>query len=185
MGDRIALSPMYLHYYCTKLTGADFGGTTAWAGERVMKYKGICKEELWPNEENPTLTTEEIVKADEDAYSMRTAIYQRCLTIDDMKCAIQISPITLTFLVYDSFYDSYEDGHVPLLKTGDSWIGMHAVVIMGYDDNNNKIKFANSWGVHYGDKGFGYLPYEYINEYAIEMCVNLTLRFFRANLLNY
>ena len=46
--------------------------------------------------------------------------------------------------------------------------GGHAVVAVGYDDNrkigNDKggIKIRNSWGTGWGENGYGWLPYSYI-----------------------
>ncbi|MEB3293003.1 MAG: C1 family peptidase [Synechococcales bacterium] len=38
----------------------------------------------------------------------------------------------------------------------------HAMVAVGYDDSKNAIKVRNSWGAEWGDRGYGWLPYEYI-----------------------
>ncbi len=40
-------------------------------------------------------------------------------------------------------------------------LGGHAIVLVGYDDKTQMFKFRNSWGM-WGDKGYGYLPYDYI-----------------------
>lgn len=40
----------------------------------------------------------------------------------------------------------------------------HAVLLVGYDDATRQFTFLNSWGEGWGDKGFGYLPYEYIEK---------------------
>ncbi len=43
------------------------------------------------------------------------------------------------------------------IKLGDkeNWIGLYAVVIVGFDPVDSTIKFANSWGVNWGANGFG------------------------------
>jgi C1A family cysteine protease len=41
-------------------------------------------------------------------------------------------------------------------------LGGHAVMAVGYDDENQWLIVMNSWGASWGDKGFFYLPYEYI-----------------------
>jgi hypothetical protein len=38
----------------------------------------------------------------------------------------------------------------------------HAVVFVGYDDSTRLIKFKNSWGTGRGDKGYYYMPYDYL-----------------------
>lgn len=41
-------------------------------------------------------------------------------------------------------------------------IGGHAVLFIGYNDKTSLLKFKNSWGENWGDKGYGYLPYAYV-----------------------
>ena len=41
-------------------------------------------------------------------------------------------------------------------------IGGHAVVAVGYDDAKKRLIMRNSWGTGWGDRGYFYLPYEYI-----------------------
>jgi hypothetical protein len=43
----------------------------------------------------------------------------------------------------------------------DTIIGGHAVLIVGYNDVTKQFKFKNSWGTSWGNRGYGYLPYEY------------------------
>jgi C1A family cysteine protease len=38
----------------------------------------------------------------------------------------------------------------------------HAVVFVGYDDNTRLMKFKNSWGTGLGDRGYYYMPYDYL-----------------------
>lgn len=40
----------------------------------------------------------------------------------------------------------------------------HAVLLVGYDDATQRFKFINSWGEKWGEKGYGYLTYQYIVE---------------------
>ena len=41
-------------------------------------------------------------------------------------------------------------------------IGGHCVVLMGYDDGSRHFIVRNSWGPDWGDKGYFYMPYEYV-----------------------
>ncbi|KAF4235806.1 hypothetical protein CNMCM8980_003201 [Aspergillus fumigatiaffinis] len=38
----------------------------------------------------------------------------------------------------------------------------HAALFVGYDDNSKRFKFKNSWGPTYGDRGYYYMPYDYV-----------------------
>lgn len=40
--------------------------------------------------------------------------------------------------------------------------GGHAMVIVGYDDAKKAFKIANSWGEDWGDKGYGWVDYNYL-----------------------
>ena len=60
-------------------------------------------------------------------------------------------------------------------KKNEKHRGGHAICAIGYDDDKvikhgngvetkGAIRFANSWGTNWGDKGFGWMPYEYIHK---------------------
>ena len=86
-------------------------------------------------------------------------------------------PSMFGFSVYSSISQGQSSGKIPFPTRGDRRRGGHAVVAVGYDDNL-KIKNANSggmettgallirnsWGTGWGDEGYGWLPYEYINQ---------------------
>ncbi|PVH68859.1 hypothetical protein DL98DRAFT_661967 [Cadophora sp. DSE1049] len=38
----------------------------------------------------------------------------------------------------------------------------HAVIFVGYDDTTKLMKFKNSWGTGMGDRGYYYMPYDYL-----------------------
>ncbi len=71
------------------------------------------------------------------------------------------------FTVYDSL-DWAAD--IPYPTAGDKVSGGHAVLAVGYDDarkcrgtsSKGALKIRNSWGQDWGDKGYGWLPYEYV-----------------------
>lgn len=51
----------------------------------------------------------------------------------------------------------------PFSATSIGW--GHAVVIIGYDDNTQSWIIRNSWGINWGDEGYGSVPY-YGHEYS-------------------
>lgn len=61
-------------------------------------------------------------------------------------------------------------GNIPFPGPGDSFEGGHAVVAVGFDDtqkigkDKGAILIRNSWGTNWGEKGYGYLPYSYIEQ---------------------
>jgi C1A family cysteine protease len=83
-------------------------------------------------------------------------------------------PSMFGFSVYDSYRQAARTGKVPFPMTGDRIVGGHAILAVGYDDsmripvsNGSRetigaLIFRNSWSPSWGDRGYGYLPYEYI-----------------------
>lgn len=71
------------------------------------------------------------------------------------------------FSVYSSLGD---DPDIPYPGDTDKLDGGHAVLAIGYDDKREcagtvqrgALKIRNSWGVEWGDNGYGWLPYAYV-----------------------
>ncbi|QTA84251.1 C1 family peptidase [Desulfonema magnum] len=83
-------------------------------------------------------------------------------------------PSMLGFYGFRSFNYTNVPGGIPYPCPGEHAIWGHAIVAVGYDDDmkikntkcNKETKGAflirNSWGTGWGDKGYGWLPYEYV-----------------------
>jgi len=80
-------------------------------------------------------------------------------------------PAIFGFSVYSSIPPVGDGkGEIPFPEKCDSLEGGHAVLAVGYDDSKKigKTKGAllirNSWGEDWGDKGYGWLPYAYVEQ---------------------
>jgi C1A family cysteine protease len=80
-------------------------------------------------------------------------------------------PSMFGFTVYSSIYDATnKPGEIPYPVPGDKVVGGHAVVAIGYDDSmkigitKGALLIRNSWGETWGEKGYGWLPYKYIED---------------------
>lgn len=84
-------------------------------------------------------------------------------------------PAMFGFTVYSSRSQAGTTGRIPYPTPGEKVEGGHAVDAVGYDDgmkikNTNPggtetkgaLLIRNSWGAGWGDKGYGWLPYEYV-----------------------
>lgn len=85
-------------------------------------------------------------------------------------------PVFFGFTVYASIGQAGSSGHIPLPCPGEGVRGGHGVVAVGYDDaktirnstcgttSNGAFMIKNSWGTGWGDKGYGWLPYDYVTK---------------------
>lgn len=84
---------------------------------------------------------------------------ERSTLINSLKVNLDAGlPIIAGFVCYSNIWNAAQ-GVIP--KSNGQIIGGHAILIVGYDDSKQLFKFKNSWGESWGDRGYGYLPYEY------------------------
>ena len=77
--------------------------------------------------------------------------------VQDIKNALYTyGPVVASFYVYNDFY-SYRSG-VYSYASG-SYVGAHAVLIVGYDDVRQAFIVKNSWGTGWGEAGYFMIAY--------------------------
>ena len=85
--------------------------------------------------------------------------------VDRMKNYIQRGfALGTGFTVFESYEQASTNGGLILYpRNEESVIGGHAITLVGYNDNkeNGCFLFKNSWGLDWGDKGYGWIPYKY------------------------
>jgi len=67
--------------------------------------------------------------------------------------------------VFIEMFYAQKDGIVHDPRNPEKMYGGHAICAVGYDDSKQLVKFKNSWGTGWGQNGYGYLSYNYINNY--------------------
>ncbi|WP_160713381.1 C1 family peptidase [Chitinophaga solisilvae] len=77
--------------------------------------------------------------------------YAAVTTVNEVKTALSMHmPVELGFNVYSSFETAFSYGTVYKRVSG-SYLGGHAVCIIGYSDAKNAVLIQNSWGTGGGD----------------------------------
>ncbi|MDM8559704.1 C1 family peptidase [Candidatus Parabeggiatoa sp. HSG14] len=90
-------------------------------------------------------------------------------TSDDVKTALaNRQPAIVSMAVYDTFKNL--KGENSIYNTSGTYLGDHAVAIVGYDDEyaGGAFKIINSWGTEWGDKGFFWVPFDFLST-AVEI----------------
>jgi C1A family cysteine protease len=142
----------------------DVGATIRDAVKSVTKA-GAPLNELWPYE-----IAKFAEKPPDEAYTdgeKRQAVrYQRVRQdLNQIRGTLAMGfPIVFGFSVFESFASETvaKSGIVPWPKSKEKNIGGHASLIVGYDDSVKRVSFENSYGVEWGNAGFGEMPYNYV-----------------------
>jgi C1A family cysteine protease len=150
---------------------------------------GAPPEEFWPYngapaEQNPDFDIEPTAFCYAFGQSYQAIKYVRLdqpnLSTSDLLSSIKnfVSkglPSMFGFTCYESLWQSRSNGgNIPFPCDNENIIGGHAIVVAGYDDSK-KIQnttcneettgaflIRNSWGTNWGEKGYGWFPYEYV-----------------------
>ena len=132
-----------------------------------LKEFGACPEKAWPFEK-PLL----LKKPNGDAYEQASQVkvkemQQVPLELEAWKQALASGyPIVFGCRLFDSFDEcTRRGGVVPMPNPKDlarSSHGGHAMCAVGYSEKEQVFIVRNSWGDKWGDKGYCYMPYNYM-----------------------
>jgi len=159
-------SRLFIYYAEREIEGtiASDSGAMLRDGLKVLATEGAPPETAWPYDiarfaEKPPQAVYAQAKAHEaiQYQSLRFGQYRACLAAG--------YPFAFGFSVYESFEsaDVARTGKVPMPAQGESLLGGHAVLAVGYDNPGKRIIVRNSWGPDWGDGGHFTLPYDYFD----------------------
>lgn len=168
LGEKVRISPRYIYYYArltTGMTNVDSGAIIRDA-IKVLLRKGAVAEEVWPYKAGEF--AEKPPKGSTQAVHYRVTKAEPLRSLDEMKEALEkFGPVAGGVTIYESIFSdaATETGKLPLPSPKDQTLGATALCFVGFDDNQQLLKFRNQWGVEWGDHGHGYLPYEYAEKF--------------------
>ena len=169
--DSYDVSRLFIYYNARKLQdweNLDEGSVIADAIEGLKKW-GACSEETWPFDENIVLE-----KPAKSAYEEAKSFLVEDVKLVPMElyawkqALAEGNPIIFGISLYESFDSHRKKGLVPVpskKEVSREEHGGHAMLCVGYSDADNTFIVRNSWGDEWGDRGYCYIPYDYlINE---------------------
>ena len=140
-------------------------GSSLRSGIKVINNIGVCKSTDWPyditqfNIKPPSVLYEE-------AKNHRGIKYKKIdQRISQLQMALKSGyPIVFGISVYESFesLETYNTGVVSIPNIDEKMMGGHAISLVGFNEKKRQFIFRNSWGNEWGDKGYGYIPYNYV-----------------------
>ncbi|MDX2099728.1 MAG: C1 family peptidase, partial [Leptolyngbyaceae cyanobacterium bins.59] len=169
LGEAGDVSRLFVYYNARSRhdSQAEDRGTFMYCAIEALKEYGACCEDLWPNDEemifeepdegsydqasNFTITEAEFIETNLDLWRHTLA---------------EGYPIAFAINTFQSFDEATKNkGRVPLPKASDNvreTHGWHAMLCVGYSDKDRMFTVRNSWGSDWGDKGYCYIPYDYV-----------------------
>jgi C1A family cysteine protease len=136
-------------------------------GIKSVVNLGACSETDWPYDiaKFATKPTDQCyVDARKDLVTRYARVDQ---TLDGLReCLTAGFPVVFGFTVYESFESELvaQSGVVPMPAPGESVLGGHAVLAVGYDDDHQMFIVRNSWGPAWGRGGYFVMPYAYVTD---------------------
>jgi C1A family cysteine protease len=81
-------------------------------------------------------------------------------------CLAEGYPFVFGFSVYESFESAEvaKNGQVEMPRAGESLLGGHAVMAVGFDERKQRFIVRNSWGKKWGSRGYFTMPYAYLTQ---------------------
>lgn len=168
----IDLSKLYIYYHARLLEDSerfDEGVEDLRSGLRGLHKFGVCNETLWPYN-NELLSVQPGLDCYIDAWPRKILTYQSLTTTGDMLEILNAGiPITIGLTLFDSFY--YLTPTNPVVyapKDSVSYYGGHAMCLVGYSLSAKWFIAKNSWGIDWGDKGYCYIPFDYMRQFSFD-----------------
>lgn len=160
-------SRLFIYYNEREMEGTinEDAGAYIRDGIKSIAKQGACPEDMWPYEVSK-FATKPLVECYTEALNHQGLAYRRLrVDLNHMKrCIADGFPFVFGFAVFESFETAEvaQTGKMPMPTKDEKNFGGHAVMAVGYDDELNSFIIRNSWGPEWGDKGYFYMPYEYI-----------------------
>lgn len=160
-------SRLFIYYGEREMEGTinEDSGAQIRDGITFINKVGVCPESIWPYNISKFAT-----KPPQICYTTcknhKCSSYKRIVqNLSQLKqCLINGYPFVFGISVYESFESQQvtQTGNVPMPRSDEQLLGGHAVMCVGFDDDKHVFIVRNSWGPNWGDKGYFYLPYNYV-----------------------
>ncbi|HZW32727.1 MAG TPA: C1 family peptidase [Isosphaeraceae bacterium] len=165
--DDFTPSRLFIYYNERVLEGtvASDSGAQLRDGIKSVATQGDCPETEWPYDISKFADAPP-QSCYRDARKYKAVQYQSVTqNLADMQgCLASGYPFVFGFTAYESFESDAvaQTGNLPMPKSGEPIVGGHAVLAVGYDNDDRVFIVRNSWGEDWGDAGYFYMSYAYL-----------------------
>ncbi|MBQ3619663.1 MAG: hypothetical protein II939_16075 [Bacteroidales bacterium] len=158
------LSRLFLYYNTRVIEGTVNmdNGAMIYDVIQALHDNGVCSEKSWPYAVQKFKQ-----RPPENCYSEAKnnsiSKFERIdLDLNTWKSVLAEGyPIIFGVQIYSSFMNP-RNGFISMPRSNDQPEGGHAMCCVGYSDPDRVFIVRNSWGHQWGDKGYCYIPYDYM-----------------------
>lgn len=176
-GRRFQMSPLYCAKKGKEIDGLNEDGATSRTLFKTITDYGAIEERYYPYSLKDKMgKTLNFPKVDE------TVTHYKCQIPVKLKTPVEIdralaggNPVALGIVCMNSIYDLNNNKYdVIPMPVGSYPVGCHEIVIVGYDNTMTRrdrydkqihtgyYLIKNSWGEKWGDKGYAWMPKDYL-----------------------
>ena len=160
------LSERFVFYHSNVIPGTIKEGASYKQIIDTIAEHGICKEDLCPYIVDQIETRpSDAAFADAKQHLIQEAMNVRTKHEDITSALSEGYPVGISLRIVDSFGSCYK-GFVNIPTEEDlaaTEAGYHAMVVVGYSEKDKVYIVRNSWGTHFGDQGYCYIPFSYVD----------------------
>ena len=170
--EGVELSIEFLHWAAKRLDGLPprSEGTTLPAAKDALGQDGQPSEVTWPYDDGrdqwaASYQPPSIAPAEAKLRLLKGGEILRPTALMVRDALDRGQPVVLGVRLYTTWHGPGGDGLIAMPASGARDLGGHAVLVVGYRDNDFIVQ--NSWGSDWGEDGFAYLPGDYVDHFAV------------------
>lgn len=154
------LSPAYIYNALRETRGDCSTGTSVADALKLLKASGGVPLDQLPYDPSHCfdLPTPAVLARYSDRFRIKGYRRVEGKNEDDIKGQIYSGNPVIFAIDIPAGFEQYRSGVIDGVDDRGPDYG-HAMVIIGYDDSLQAYHFVNSWGTHWGEKGFGWISY--------------------------
>ncbi|MDX2241058.1 MAG: C1 family peptidase [Leptolyngbyaceae cyanobacterium bins.302] len=165
-GQAEDVSRLFIYYNARQLDGDTSidEGTYLQSCIQVLQKYGACSERTWAFEPERIFERPHDFSYDEAANFLVEVAERVDVDLDTMRsCLAEGYPFAFGLQLFGSFQKVGSTGLVPMPNPEkEKHDGGHAMLCVGYSDPDQVFIVRNSWGEDWGDRGYCYIPYNYM-----------------------
>lgn len=172
-GEIEDLSEELLYWSCKRIDG-DQGPCTSFSSASIaLMESGQPREDIWPYDgfrDDADISYNPPEDALDAAPYYNASMTRVSPTIQNIQSWLARGfAVALGIFLSRGFFEPVR-GVIPMPVPEEELMDGHAVLVVGYENGavsgDGFLILRNSWGLDWGDGGYGYLPYAYIERYG-------------------